>query len=148
MNHRLLFIASLVILIAVFAVAAAARPASASASSVVKCNGHTFGMIDESSFPGIDKLRAHNLPRRTDGYAPRCLVAESVAGMVQTKWGNGVGFPQRVRVMGARWYAGYWRVRYRQVTVHSPEGGDWTYGAVTATRIGHPRQHVTFRGYS
>ena len=120
-------------------------PAGASAKTV-PCDGTTYGGVSDS-FPGVAKIRAHNLPGKTDGYAPRCLVAESVAGRVQMEMGDGEApfYPKRVRVYGARWDGGTWKMRYRQVTVTTPEGDDWTYEAVTGRKVGKPRQRITFR---
>ena len=74
-------------------------------------------------FPTIHRLRAVRLPRLTDGYAPRCLVAEAVAGLAKDRVGraarrHGVDFrvdkrPKRVKPMGARWSGGAYRVKYR-----------------------------------
>ena len=60
-------------LVAVFLLALAAT--ANAKQHVVKCDGKTYMLIDPSGFPGIGKLRAIDLPRKTDGYAPRCLVA-------------------------------------------------------------------------
>ena len=116
--------------------------AQASAASAVRCSGHTYGGIDRHAFPVVSNLRAVNLPAKTDGYAPRCLVAESVAGMVQVYAGNHDGrIASSVRVMGARWYGGTWRVRYR--VVNNAQGD--AYALVTAT---NGRAVVTFNGAS
>jgi hypothetical protein len=115
--------------------------AQASAASAVRCPGHTYGSIDPSAFPNVSNLRAINLPRKTTGYAPRCLVAESVAGMIQVYAQDHNGrIPTKVRVMGARWNAGTWRVRYRVV-----QGEDSPYGKFTATQ---GSKRITFDGAS
>ena len=45
-------------------------PTTASAKAhVVRCTGHTYSLIDPSAFPGVGKLRAIGVPRKTDGYA-------------------------------------------------------------------------------
>jgi hypothetical protein len=106
------------------------------APSLTRCSGRTYGAIDRNAFPAIRQLRTYNLPRLTDGYAPRCLVAETIAGKVQAKRGR----TGRYRVGGARWYAGIWVVR--RTIVRTPDGG---YAKFTAT---HGRQRVTFNGYS
>src|SRR3978361_2247158 len=69
------------------AVALLAVPAKAHAATT-RCSGHRYGLISSHAFPAIRRLRAHGLPRRTDGYAPRCLVAEAVAGLGQSRWGR------------------------------------------------------------
>jgi hypothetical protein len=135
--------ASLLILVAA---ALLALPATASAKTV-RCNGHTYGLIDPSAFPGIGKLRAVNLPRKTDGYAPPCLVAEAVAAKVQAKWRHGIKKPTVVKVGGARWDGGRWRVSSRLVTQHFGSGTS-TYAAAVARRVGARHQRVTFRAFS
>ena len=120
-------------------------PTTAGAKAhVVRCNGHTYSLIDPSAFPGIGKLRAIGLPRNTDGYAPRCLVAEAVAARVQAKWRQGVKQPTTVRVGGARWDGGRWRVT---ATIRQPSGKT-PYAAVTARKVGASKQRVTFRAFS
>ena len=104
---------------------------------VVRCSGKTYGGIDRNGFPVISQLRAINLPRRTDGYAPRCLVAETIAGQVQRRQGSA---PLRLRIHGARWDAGTWFVTRRFVRVKEGEVAKFT-----AT---HGRQRVTFTGSS
>ena len=95
-------------------------------------------------YPAVSKVKATNLPRLTDGYAPRWLVAESVVGLIQYRMSDGKGIPSRVRVGGARWNGGTWRIRYRLVTV-TEGGNDYSYGRFTAT---HGSQRLTFNGYS
>jgi hypothetical protein len=117
-------------------VALVADVANAVPSVTRSCTGRAYRLIDPNAFPTIRQLRTFNLPRLTDGYAPRCLVAESIAGFVQTRRGR----PRRFRVGGARWYAGIWVVR--RTIVRTPNGG---YARFRAT---HGRQRVTFNGYS
>jgi hypothetical protein len=119
-------------------------PAPAEARTV-KCRiGYFSPGLDDARFPTIHKLRAVDLPRLTDGYAPRCLVAESVAGLVKDRVARaarrqGVDFrfdqhaPKRVTPMGARWSGGSYRVRYRLLKCDCDP-----YVQVTATR-GHKR---------
>ena len=107
-----------------FGLIAFAAPTAASAAGTVTCPiGHYDSFLDDDDFPTISKLRATNLPRLTSDYAPRCLVAESVAGLVKLRTAraarkHGAGFrfdehaPKRVWAMGARWSAGRFRVRY------------------------------------
>ena len=61
------------------------------------------------AYPYLYDVRAADMPRLTSGYAPRCLVARTLAAHVQH------GGPGRSRIMGARWDAGTWRVRSRWV---------------------------------
>jgi hypothetical protein len=117
-------------------VALVADVANAAPSVSRSCSGRTYGLIDRHAFPRIGLLRTFNLPRLTDGYAPRCLVAERIAGNVQAKAGK----PGRYRVGGARWYAGVWVVR--RTIIRTRDGG---YAKFTAT---HGTQRVTFNGFS
>jgi hypothetical protein len=114
----------------------------ASAASVVRCSGHQYGAIDRSAFRSISNLRAVNPPRKTDGYAPRCLVAESVAAMVQSWASDHMGhIPRTVEPMGARWDGRTWRIRWQMI---NDAQGD-PYAVFTATR---GRQYVMFDGAS
>jgi hypothetical protein len=123
-------------LIAVVAAVALVADVANAAPSLTLCSGRTYGLIDRNAFPTIRQLRTYNLPRLTDGYAPRCLVAERIAGNVQARKGRRGLY----RIGGARWYAGVWVVR--RTIVLTPDGG---YAKFTAT---HGRQRVTFNGYS
>jgi hypothetical protein len=82
--------------------------------------------------PDITKLRAINLPRRTDGYAPRCLVAEAIVGRIQDRYERTGSLPRSVRVGGAAWSGGRWNCRY----------GD---GRGTCRKRGKPHRRVTMR---
>jgi hypothetical protein len=139
MNIRLLALA--LVSAAILAGAMLAGNASA-ATPVVKCDGKTYGGIDRNTFPVIYNLRAINLPRKTDGYAPRCLVAESIGGMVQVYAGNHSGrIPTKVHIGGARWDGGTWRISYRMAN----DANEDPYAKFTAT---HGRERVTFDGAS
>ena len=95
------------------AAGAAAAPAAAHADSVSCRVGYYIPGADTAS-PTVTNLRAHDLPRRTDGYAPRCLVAEAIAGRIQDRFAERGSLPARVRVYGARWNGGRWRwLRWR-----------------------------------
>jgi hypothetical protein len=132
-------------LLVLVAAALLVAPTTAGAKAhVVRCDGHTYSLIDPSAFPGIGKLRAIGLPRKTDDYAPRCLVAEAVAAKVQARWRRGVKQPTTVRVQGARWDGGRWRVTAKTVQ----PSGKTPYAAVTARKVGASKQRVTFRAFS
>jgi hypothetical protein len=117
-----------------------AAPATAYGAAV-KCRiGYFAPGLDDGQFPTIHRLRAVNLPRRTDDYAPRCLVAESVAALIKdgvaraaNRHGDDFRFnkhaPKRVTPMGARWHGGKYRVRYRVLACDCDP-----YVMVTATR--------------
>ncbi len=87
----------------------AAAPADAATK---RCKVGRYGLVDPSGSPAITKLRAVNLPRRTDGYAPRCLVAEAAASQIQYGVMDTGTPPASVTLMGARWYGGKWRCSY------------------------------------
>jgi hypothetical protein len=93
-------------------------------------------------------VRAYHLPAKTDGYAPPCLVAGGVHGTTTYRIENPpYRFPKFVRVMGARWSAGKWRVRHRQVCDARDDNGvcQATYEKMTARRVGHRHQRVEWR---
>lgn len=129
--------------LAVSATVAVAWTVSAATAEArtVKCRiGYFSPGLDDSRFPTIHQLRAVDLPRRTDGYAPRCLVAESVAALVKDgvakaarKQGYDFRFdrhaPRTVTPMGARWYGGRYRIAYRLLRCDCDP-----YVQVTATR--------------
>jgi hypothetical protein len=100
--------APLIALLAAAATALAAAPASA---DTVTCNPGEYQLLHGEN-PTIAALKAHNLPRRTDGYAPRCLVAEAIASDIQQALQSGERAPRIVFAYGARWTAGKWRCRY------------------------------------
>jgi hypothetical protein len=116
------------ILIALLAVAATAAPASA---DTITCNPGEYLLLRGEN-PRIADLRAHNLPRKTDGYAPRCLVAEAIAAEIQRTLQEGGKAPRTVLVYGARWTGGKWRCRYP---------GD----RAVCRKQGKPRRRVTMR---
>src|SRR3954471_6669697 len=101
---RLTFIA----LLAAAATALAAAPASA---DTITCDPGEYLLLHGEN-PTIADLKAHNLPRKTDGYAPRCLVAEAIAAEIQRRLQDGKDAPRTVLVYGARWNGGKWRCRY------------------------------------
>ena len=119
-------------LIAVLAAAATAIAAAAPASAdTVTCDPGRYQLLHGEN-PTIADLQAHNLPRKTDGYAPRCLVAEAIASKIQRTLQNGGAKPRTVRVYGARWDGGRWRCSYP---------GD----RASCQKRGKPRRRVTMR---
>lgn len=108
------------------AVASVAPPAGAATTN---CRVGFYAPGLEDATPRVANLRARNLPRRTDGYAPPCLVAETVAREVQTRASRSKR-PARVRVFGARWNGGTWRCRYAGKSA-------------TCRKTGKPRRRVT-----
>src|SRR5829696_3497119 len=119
-------------LIALLAAAATAAVAAAPASAdSVTCAPGEYLLIHGQN-PRIADLEAHNLPRRTSGYAPRCLVAEAIASDMQRALQNGHKAPRRLSVYGARWGAGHWRCSYPS-------------DRADCHRQGKPRRRVTMR---
>jgi hypothetical protein len=119
-------------LIALLAVAAAIAIAAAPArADTITCDPGEYLLLHGEN-PTIEDLRAHNLPRKTDGYAPRCLVAEAIASQIQQILQNGGKAPRTVTVHGARWDGGKWRCRYP---------GD----RASCRKKGKPRRRVTMR---
>jgi hypothetical protein len=116
--------ASLIVLIL------AVVPAAPASADHVSCPiGHYLYGLKRAK-PKPSNLRAYNLPRRTDGYAPRCLVAEAVVAEIQLDYSEENGPPARLRVFGARWSAGRWRCTY-------PDG------RAICRKIGKPHRRVT-----
>ena len=81
--------------------------AQATPSYSKSCHFGDYG--SETETLGPERLRITSTKRRIDGYAPLCLVAESVADGWTRVLKNGKKF----RVMGARWDGGYYACIYR-----------------------------------
>jgi len=79
---------------------------SSAQARTTQCSGNHYLAIDPAAFPGIGNERAINLPRLTDGYAPRCLVADSVAGYIQSFFHQHSRLPRTLQIHGARWMPG------------------------------------------
>lgn len=93
-------------------------------------------MIDPGARLQIESLRALNVPRLTSRYAPRCLVAQSLAGLVQSRWEKSGRLPTKLKVYGARWNAGTWRLSYERLLDDDAQ----PYSYVTARRA---KQRIT-----
>jgi hypothetical protein len=121
---------------ALAALAALALAVPAGAATVVNCEHSVYAMSLNTGhvFPWVTRLAAVNVPRLTEGYAPRCLVAASVASTVQLAGGH----PGSYNVYGAQWGAGRWSVNFRMA-----EG---PYGPVQEYTARHGHELVTFRG--
>jgi hypothetical protein len=110
-------------------------PATANANTVtVKERYQSY------AFPGIYEARMTNVPRLTDGYAPRWLLLGSITGCVHLSYERTGYPPKRCWARGARWTGGHWRVRHRMVLRQ-----DSPYSRFTVTR---GRQKIVFNGYS
>ena len=117
----------LLVLAALLAVPATAQ----GAATTITCDAGQYGLLHGEN-PRIADLKAHNLPRRTSGYAPRCLVAEAIASDIQRALQDGRRAPRSLHVYGARWGAGRWRCSYPA-------------GRADCHRMGKPRRRVTMR---
>ncbi len=112
------------------AAAALAAPATAAAGHV-SCRVGYYSPGADTASPTVTSLRAHNLPRKTDGYAPRCLVAEAIVGEDPVPLrGRAGSCPRRLWIYGARWNGGRWRCSYPA-------------GRAVCRRIGKPSRRVT-----
>ena len=119
----------LIALLAAAATAVAAAPASA---DTVTCAPGEYLLLRGEN-PRITDLKAHNLPRKTDGYAPRCLVAEAIAAEIQRALQNGEKAPRTVSTYGAQWSSGKWKCSYP------------AQDRATCKKKGKPRRRVTMR---
>ena len=100
--------AKFVVILALAAIALTASPAHAVTKVCMAVQ--LYFLISPNTFPKCRTPPAVNLPPRgIDGYAPPCLVAEDVAGIVQARWRH---LPRVVWAKGARWNGGHWRVTY------------------------------------
>ena len=79
----------------------------------------------------IVNLKATNLAAKTNDYMPACGVARAVADLYMFKGTS------KIRVMGARWDAGTWRVRPHHIV-----DGPTLYTATQGSK------RVTFTGVS
>ena len=118
----------LTVVLAVLVLAAAA-PATATAGHV-SCRVGYYSPGADAASPTVTSLRAHNLPRKTDGYAPRCLVAEAIVGKIQFRYEESGELPAKVWIYGARWNGGRWRCSYPA-------------GRAVCRRIAKPSRRVT-----
>jgi hypothetical protein len=86
--------------------------AASAGAATVRCRTGFYdpGLNGPNTFPTVSRLRAVDLPRLTDGYAPRCLVAESIAGRIQTSFDRRGRLPRTLHIYGARWDGGRWRL--------------------------------------
>jgi hypothetical protein len=103
--------------IAPLAVLAAALPSAATAQTgFSSCPAGHYLLVDPSGNPQVVNLQirmAHRAPYsglRTG--APKCLVAEAVAGLVQARAASGPP-PRAVVAQGARWAVGRFTCTYR-----------------------------------
>jgi hypothetical protein len=76
-----------------------------------QCYGSKYAPFPRGT---VRHLVAYRLPKLTDGYAPRCLVAEQIAEIVQGAFADGARIPRHVRTQGARWEGPRWAIHYRR----------------------------------
>jgi hypothetical protein len=119
------------LIVALLAAAAALVAAAPAGAVTITCDPGEYLLLHGEN-PTIEDLKAHNLPRKTSGYAPRCLVAEAIAAEIQRTLQDGKQAPRTVSVMGARWSSGKWRCSYP---------GD----RAVCKRKGKPGRRVTMR---
>lgn len=110
--------------------------APAALAQTTSCKNNRYFAVDPTAFPGVEHIRAINLPRLTTGYAPRCLVAESIGGDIQYFFSQHSRFPRSLEIHGARWDAGTWRLRYTRRQFAS--GAQYRHAVAS-----HGRQRVT-----
>jgi hypothetical protein len=96
---------------------AAALPCPATAQSGFSpCPAGHYQLVDRSGDPQVVNLQirmAHRAPYSgLRSGAPKCLVAEAVAGLVQARAGSGPP-PRAVVAQGARWSVGRFTCTYR-----------------------------------
>jgi hypothetical protein len=80
------------------------------------CDGKKYWLIKDAKNPAIELLRIKMRKSKADGYAPRCLVAESTASMVHNEAYDGGTPPAKVTVFGARWTVGDYKCTYEAKT--------------------------------
>ena len=97
------------------AAAVIALPAAPAAAKTTTCKPGRYQLVLPGSIPAVSKLRAIDLPRLTDGYAPRCLVAEATAAEAQRGAADGKP-PAELNVYGARWGVGRYTCTYEAKT--------------------------------
>jgi hypothetical protein len=96
------------------------------------CDGKKYQLVG----PHVKLLRIKMRKSRADGYAPRCLVAEATAAVVD---GDGTGkHPEKVTVVGARWGVGEYTCTYA-------EKSEFGYTQVQCVHTGKDANTVRFR---
>lgn len=112
---------------------AVAAPSSAQAATV-KCKIGYYAPGADEGTPTPAGLRAVGLPKKTDGYAPPCLVAEAAVQQIQLAFGDDGKLPTRLTIFGARWSAGKWNCTYA-----TAEGSTQ---AATCRKAGKPSRKI------
>jgi hypothetical protein len=95
--------------------AALGLAATDASAATVKCVAGAHGGYDREMFPVVYRLRAINLPKKTDGKASPCAVADFVAGAIQGGFADTEDLPTVISVLGPRWDAGEWICVYKEM---------------------------------
>ena len=101
-------------------------------AKTIHCSGHRYRLIDGRAFPSISNLDATNLPTFTSGYAPPCLVAESLAADIQFYWSGHYKLPKKDRPYGARWRAPTFKITYTKKPLKNEPGNSYKYAVAKA----------------
>jgi hypothetical protein len=117
-------------------IAAVAVCAPAAVAQTTRCSGKQYDLIRNNQKPTVKNIAAVNLPRLTDGYAPRCLVAEAIGGDVQIFFFQHHRLPRSMHEFGAQWDGGVWKLSYANRRAKGKR-----YQHATAR---HGRETVTF----
>ena len=80
------------------------------------CDGKKYLLLIQDRDPLVKLLRIKMAKAKADGYAPRCLVAEAVASLVQRDMIDGKKPPKHITVYGARWGIGKVTCSYTAMT--------------------------------
>jgi hypothetical protein len=94
--------------------ALATAPAAHAQPRPAKCKPGKYWLVQTDSDIQVEQLDVRGLPRKTSDYAPRCLVADALAGLLQSDYERRGRLRTKVTVMGARWSAGTWTVRFKR----------------------------------
>ncbi|HEX3977719.1 MAG TPA: hypothetical protein VHW96_15740 [Solirubrobacteraceae bacterium] len=86
--------------------------APAANAQTTRCSGKRYLLVSTHISPSVAHIEAVGLPRLTDGYAPRCLVAEAIAAGVQQFRNQHHRYPKSLRIYGAQWDGGAWKLSY------------------------------------
>jgi hypothetical protein len=86
--------------------------APAAGAQTTRCSGNHYLLVSTHISPSVGHIVAVGLPPLTDGYAPRCLVAEAIAADVQQFRNRHHRYPRSLRIYGAQWDGGVWKLRY------------------------------------
>ena len=95
--------------------ALALTPTAGAAEKYRNCSGKQYLLLHGDD-PAVEQLRIKMRNAKADGYAPRCLVAEAVAGDVQDEARRTGKRLKKLNVYGAAWTVGTFRCTYAAKT--------------------------------